>query len=96
MLLSVLGCLWLLVTYFIKKRKEDPDTEEENTEEEKRSHGILRLLSLLFAFMAIITFILTEDVSLSMVMTDNWTVLMLLFAIIQVVFLLLARKNTDK
>ena len=91
MLLSVLGCLWLLVTYFIKKRKEDPDTEEE-----KRSHGILRLLSLLFAFMAIITFILTEDVSLSMVMTDNWTVLMLLFAIIQVVFLLLAHKNTDK
>jgi NADH:ubiquinone oxidoreductase subunit 2 (subunit N) len=55
----------------------------------KRSKAI-RLASILPALAAVITFLLTEDMSTQMVVFDNWTLLMVGFALVQAILAMLA------
>ena len=70
----------LLVTTFFKRRKEDEEKEEhnnENEDEEKekiKKYIGLRLLSIVATVIAIILFILTQDMRLPMVFVDKWTI----------------------
>jgi len=64
---------------FIKEYKE---LEEEHI---IKRRGFVRILSIIPALAAVITFILTEDMSNPMIWADKWTGLMLIIAIVQVV-----------
>ena len=79
----------LLVGYFGKK----DDEEEENEDAETKRKGIVRLASLIPAAGAIIAFILTEDMTNMMVLTDRWTILMAVILLIQAVTAILAKKE---
>ena len=46
-------------------------------EEELKRKGLIRLLSILPALLAVITFMLTENMRNPMVFVDKWTLLML-------------------
>ena len=100
-LLSIL----LLIGYIGKKKKalEDEDGNvvlDENGKEvmeyEKNKKGLWRLISIIPALIAIIVFILTEDMTLPMTFVDKWTILHVVIALVQVVVMVLCKKRKDE
>lgn len=79
----------LLAGYFGKKEDEEDDNEDTET----KRKGLVRLASLIPAAGAIIAFILTEDMTNMMAITDRWTILMAVILLIQAVTAILAKKE---
>jgi hypothetical protein len=82
----------LLAGYFGKK--EDDDENEDGEEKEIRRKGFARLSSIIPAAASIIAFVLTENMSNPMVLTDRWTILMAVILLLQAVPAVLAKKAT--
>lgn len=89
----------LLIGYFInRKSKEDEEDDEivdedEEEENKRKNKGLFRLLSIIPALVAIIAFILTEDMTNPMIIIDRWTIVMLIIALVQLVVALASRKK---
>lgn len=94
----------LLIGYFFgKKKKEDKEDEavqsrmargEDGEEQGKlKRRGIIRLLSVIPTVVAIIAFILTENIWNPMVWIDKWTLLMAAIAIVQVIVAIFTKKS---
>jgi membrane protein implicated in regulation of membrane protease activity len=60
--------------------------------EESNRNGIYKIISAVVAIVAVVLFILTEDLRNPMIMTDNWTLIMILLALVSVVTLFLGRR----
>ena len=82
----------LLVGIFGKKEEEN----EEGEEVEINRKRLARLMSLIPAIGAAIIFIITEDMSNPMVLTDGWTLLMAAILLIQTVVAMIAKKSKDE
>jgi hypothetical protein len=82
----------LLTGYFGKKE----DEEDESDDAETKRKGLVRLASIIPAAGAIIAFILTEDMSLQMALTDRWTILMAVILLIQAVTAMFAKKEKEE
>lgn len=91
-LLTVLGSALLLVTWAMGKRHRELEDE---TEQQRRRHGLMRLVSLMPAIASVIAFLLTEDMRLPMVFADKWTLLMAIIALVELAVMFLARKNWE-
>ena len=75
------------ITLFRKKEDDDEDEAAKKPEDKDeddsrgRNMAVAKVLGVAAAAASVITFILTEDMSLPMAMTDKWTILMgVLFA----------------
>ena len=96
-LLTVLGSIILLIGG-LRGKKEEEKEEDENPDEKvtvRRRRRVLRALSLIPAAAAVIAFILTEDMSLRMVLTDGYTLLMAIIALIQAGMMIISRDKKD-
>lgn|GEM_PF-2116382 len=97
---TVIIGLVLIVRMVGRKRDEDEEREgygeyaEENEEVAKR-HRLLKGIAFLAAPISIVAFLLTEDMTLPMAMVDQWTILMLVILLAQVILAVASRK-TDK
>ena len=92
-LATALLSLIMMIRYFGARREENEETGEIT---ERNRKGALRLASLIPAIGAIAAFLLTENMANPMVLTDGWTVLMIIFLAIQTgVAILAARKDSD-
>lgn len=60
-----------------------------------RKTGMAHLLGIVPAIVALVAFFVTEDMSLPMAMTDQWTLIMAVIALVQVALLLLGRNSTQ-
>lgn len=76
-------CLGIIII-LLKKKKESQD--DENMTYKKR-YTWMKVLGTLIALLSVIIFILTEDMTLPMVMLDKYTVVMVAIALIQCVVL---------
>ena len=72
-LASILAALGMILT--INRKEED----EENEEEEENRTNLSKLLGIVPAVLAALVFILTEDIRNTMIFTDRYTLLMVLF-----------------
>ena len=97
----VLAIFALLSKHKKEDVKEDEDTdvqtvmsteEDEEDPEISKRHRIWKVVGAVDAIVAVIVFFLTENMSLPMALTDKWTVLMVVFALISVVTTVLAKK----
>ena len=76
----------VLLLLFFKKKDDDGNNIDDNTDDEQKGNkGAARLLSLIPAIAGIVTFILTEDMSAKMQMVDSWTILMVIFLVINII-----------
>lgn len=90
---TILSCVCAVILLFVKKKTK----EDEPTEEEKRDkRGILgtKTISVLVGIISIILFIFTEDMTLPMVFTDKWTILMILLLIIEIINIFVIRQQS--
>jgi uncharacterized repeat protein (TIGR02543 family) len=84
--LSAIVAVWMLVVYFMRRKNEADETYEDR---HKKSFGIFRLVSLLAAAISIVVLFLTETFTGPMAIVDEFTILMALIAVIQVLSLFL-------
>ena len=91
---TILACICALTLLFVRKDTED---NEPTDEEKKDMRKILatKIASILVGIISIIAFILTEDMSLPMVLTDKWTFLMILLLIIEIVNIFIIRHQSQ-
>ena len=93
-LATALLSLIMMIRYFRARREENEAMGEMNEGSRK---GVLRLASVIPAIGAIAAFLLTENMANPMILTDGWTVLMLVILAIQTgVALLVAKKDNDE
>ncbi len=80
----------LLITYFKRKKEE----EEESVEVKRK--GLLRLLSAVPMIGAIILFILTQDMTLPMIIIDEWTIVFAAITLVQVGITVFSKKSVEE
>ena len=93
---SALTSIILLITGKKDKGQLGPQTAAEGGYEETKDlsrKGLMRILSLIPGIGSVIVFFLTEDMSLPMVMTDKWTILMVILLAVTAVMAVLSRKT---
>lgn len=89
-ILTIILSLILLIMYFINKRKEDNEIQIKNK-------PIKRMISVIVAILTAIIFLITEDMSLPMVLIDQWTLLMIVLLVIQIIITILCKhKKIEK
>ncbi|MCH1940291.1 hypothetical protein MCG46_06305 [Holdemania massiliensis] len=96
---SLLGLLAALFLIFAKHQKDDDEEDqnqsaamnEEDPEQLKRKR-IYKWISGLTAVISVIVFVLTENMRLPMILVDKWTLLMVVFFLINAVTLYLGRR----
>lgn len=101
---AILTALGAIVALFRRKEEEDEEDEEQNRynaedeeEDDNRSKKMLaaKIAGALAGIAAPITFILTEDMSLPMIMIDKWTPLMLIMLAVQIVAAIANKKASE-
>jgi hypothetical protein len=98
---TALISLALLITYAFKRKDEEDDDEQaveekeevEAEDEKVKKHLAARILGVAVAVIAIVVFILTEDMRLPMWWVDKWTILMVVIFIAQLIVAIVAKKN---
>ena len=97
MLSVVLAVAALLAKHAKDEDDEDKDdqvvaNENEDDENESTRHRRWKVIATIDAILAVVVFILTENLAHDMVLVDKWTVLMVLFGLISIVSTYFARK----
>ena len=93
-LIAAMLSVLLGVIAILAKHKDEDEDEEDETEDENVStrHRRWKIVSAIDAIVAVVAFILTEDITQKMVMVDKWTILMVVIAVVGVVSMYFARK----
>ena len=101
-IVTVILGLFLLLS---KRHRNDEDEDEderqarmargEEKEQEQKRGWICKVLGVVVAIVSVVFFILTEDMSLPMALTDKWTIWMIVIAIIELVLVLVGRRWKD-
>lgn len=94
LILTIVSCI-IVILIFTKKKSEN----EEYTDEEKKDiRGIKRfkIYSILIGIISIIVFILTEDMTLPMILIDKWTILMAIFTIVEIINIFIIRNKSKE
>ena len=89
-LVSALAALGMV---FTMNRKEEDDENEENEEERKANFS--KILGIIPAALAILFFLLTEDMNNPMVLTDRYTLMMILFPLVSLLTAWLTRNEKE-
>ena len=103
-LIAAMLSVVLTVVALLAKHAKDEDEDDENKddqvvaneneddENESTRHRRWKVIATIDAILAVVVFILTENISLQMVLVDKWTLLMVLFGLISIVSTYFARK----
>ena len=82
----------LLGVILLLSKKEKESDEEDSNEGKQTRKSVWKVVGAVDAVAAVVTFLLTENLTKSMVLTDKWTILMAVFAVVNVASLILGRK----
>ena len=83
----------LMVTYFTKRRE---DEEQEDSEEKVKKHLALRLITIAATAIAVILFVLTQNITLPMIFIDQWTIWHVVITAAAVVLAMLSTKKYEE
>jgi uncharacterized repeat protein (TIGR02543 family) len=86
------AALW--ITYRLRRKEEDQD--DPNIEVTVKRRVGFRIVSIIVAVVAVIVFILTEDMTLPMQITDKWTIWMVVIAVAQILVAFFSRKKVEE
>jgi uncharacterized repeat protein (TIGR02543 family) len=77
-----------------ERAKANEQDSEERDEHQKRFRPVWLVISVILCVAAVVLFILTEDMSLPMVLIDNWTLLHLILLVLEIIAVVIAFKLT--
>lgn len=92
----IITCVISIIMLFIKHRKED--NEDDSKEKSSKYKTVNKFVGVIIGLVSLLVFILTEDMSLSMVMVDKWTICMAIILIINAInaWFILRNKNKNE
>ena len=90
LLAAIATVLIAAVMAFLGFRKNEDDENEETNRK-----TIVRVLGVITAAAAVIAFILTENMSLPMQLTDSWTLMMIIILAVEAVAAIASKKTTE-
>ena len=79
-----------------KKEKEEDSENENASEEEEGKRKNSKLFGIIPAVVALVVFILTENMKLPMVIIDRWTLLMAVILLVNLVLAYLTRRDKNQ
>lgn len=91
--LSVATALWMIISF---TRKEENSEEEKEEKEESGNRRISKTFGIIPAVVSVIIFILTEDMTQPMILTDRYTLVMMLILLSNLMLALVTRNRDDK
>ena len=101
-IVTVILGLFLLLSKRHRNDEEEDEEErqarierDEEKEQEQKRGWICKVLGVIVAIASVVFFILTEDMSLPMALTDKWTIWMIVIAIVELVLVLVGRHWKD-
>ncbi|MGI6221720.1 MAG: MBG domain-containing protein [Coriobacteriales bacterium] len=101
-IVTVILCLGMLIT-IAGGRKDDEDEDEENKQPEQdedepktKRHIGVRIAGIIPAVVAVVLFILTQDLTQPMVIFDKWTIVFAVIAIVEIILAIASRKKKDE
>jgi len=83
--------LLLFITYFMKRREDD----EPDYNVQVKKHLGFRIVTIVTTVVAIILFLLTENMSLPMRLVDSYTLWHIVLAVVTLIFAVLSRKKYE-
>ena len=86
----------LLATYFVKRKDEEEDDDPYYEEEKTNKHLWARLITIATTAVAVILFVLTQNMSLPMQMVDVWTAWHIIIATATIILAFLSRKTYEE
>jgi hypothetical protein len=89
--LTIFEALMLLIGYFVNPKH----AAGEKDAPQLKKHGLLRALSLPVGIVSAVAFCLTENIHLTVVFVDRWTLLMAVIALVQTILVVLSRKQLE-
>ncbi len=89
---TVLGAVLAIVLLASKHQKTEEDEENAEEETEYTRRRKWKVISTITAIVSVIVFVLTENMRLPMVLVDKWTLLMVVFFIINAACLYMGRR----
>ena len=98
-LIAAIGSVLFGLLLLLSKNKKDNDNEDEDeTDEEgtQKRNKVWKVVSLVDAIIAVVVFVLTENMKQPMVLVDKWTMLMILFTLISIVSFAFGRKYHEE
>ena len=98
-LIAAIGSVLFGLLLLLSKNEKDNDNEdEEATDEEgtQKRNKVWKVVSLVDAIIAVVVFVLTENMKQPMVLVDKWTMLMILFTLISIVSFAFGRKYHEE
>ena len=87
-LISAIGSVLFGILLFAFKHEDDDETRKRNR--------MWKIVAVVDALAAIVVFALTENMKLSMVLVDKWTILMVLLIIVNIVSFAFGKKYHDE
>ena len=84
----------LFATYFIKRK--DDDEDDPDKEQKVKRHLLARLITIATTVVAIILFVMTQDMSLPMIFADQYTIWHIVIAAVTVFLALLSKKDYEE
>ena len=98
-LIAAIGSVLFGLLLLLSKNKKDNDNEDEDATDEEgtqKRNKVWKVVSLVDAIIAVVVFVLTENMKQSMVLVDKWTMLMILFTLISIVSFAFGRKYHEE
>ena len=98
-LIAAIGSVLFGLLLLLSKNKKDNDNEDEDAtdeEETQKRNKVWKVVSLVDAIIAVVVFVLTENMKQPMVLVDKWTMLMILFTLISIVSFAFGRKYHEE
>ena len=98
-LIAAIGSVLFGLLLLLSKNKKDNDNEDEDAtdeEETQKRNKVWKVVSLVDAIIAVVVFVLTENMKQPMVLVDKWTILMILFTLISIVSFAFGRKYHEE
>ena len=87
-LISAIGSVLFGILLLVSKHEDDDETRKRNR--------MWKIVAVVDALAAIVVFVLTENMKLSMVLVDKWTILMVLLIIVNIVSFAFGKKYHDE
>ena len=98
-IMTILTALAMLISFIFKKNEENENEEEKaENEEEKQEYrrNKAKVLGIIPAVASVIIFILTEDMRNPMVLTDRYTILMIVIVIVNLILAILSENKKER
>ncbi len=89
---SLIGMLLTIVLLFAKHEKEEENEENQEVKDEFERKRIYKVIGVIVAVISIVIFLLTENITLPMKLVDKYTVLMIVFALGNILCFYLGRR----